>query len=95
MAHIFNKFGVMHTIPDDMPLPPGARKATKDEITAWKAADAKAKAGILAAKQATAARRAQLVVVSAPAAEPSSPSAFSKTPGDNKPKGPKHDESPA
>lgn len=80
MAYILNSFGVMHTIPDDMALPAGARKATPAEVAAWLIADDTAKAAILAAKQAAAARRAQLVVVSAPVAEPASPSAFSRLP---------------
>ena len=99
MAYILNKFNVIHTIPDAMPLPAGARLATPAEVAAWEKADRETKATILAAKQKKAQDRAQLVVVTAApevapplgAAEPSSPSAFSKTPGDNKPKGPKHD----
>lgn len=72
---ILNKFDVMHTIPDDMPLPAGARKASKDEIAAWQAADAESKATIKAAKEASRLAHAQTVVVSAPAPEPSAPAA--------------------
>lgn len=70
---IKNKFDVMHTWPDDMPLPAGARKASKDEIAVWEAADTAGKATIRAAKEASRLAHAQTVVVSAPATEPSAP----------------------
>lgn len=70
--HIINKFGVMHTIPDDMPLPAGARKASASEVAKWEQEDAENKSAILRKKQATALARAQTVVVGAPA-EPVEP----------------------
>lgn len=84
--HIFNKFGVMHTIPDDMPLPAGARKATKAEIDAWEAKDAEKKAEIKATKAASRLAHAQTVVVSAPPAPepPAAPKASAKKESDDK-----------
>lgn len=63
MPHILNKFGVMHTIPDDMPLPAGARKATPAEIADWQKADAENKAKLLTQKQEARQRAAQMVVI--------------------------------
>lgn len=60
--YILNKFGVMHTIPDDMPLPAGARRATEKEIAAWQAEDATNKAAIRAQKEASRLAHAQTVV---------------------------------
>lgn len=65
--YIFNKFNVFHSIPDDMPLPAGARVATAKEVAEWAAQDLTEKAAIKAKKDAARAERAQLVVISAPA----------------------------
>lgn len=64
---IFNKYNVFHSIPDDMPLPAGARLATAKEVAEWEAHDQAQKAAIKAKKDAARAERAQLVVISAPA----------------------------
>ncbi len=60
--YIINKYGVFHSIPDDWPLPAGARKATKAEIDEWKKQDGEAKAARRAQKEQTRRERAQLVV---------------------------------
>lgn len=64
MAYIVNRYGIIHSIPDDwMQLPVGSRQATAQEIAEFEAKDAAAKKRILAEKRAAASRRAQLVVV--------------------------------
>lgn len=64
MAYIVNKFGIIHTIPDDwQTLPLGARVATPQEIAEYEAKDKETKRRILADKRARAAQKAQLVVV--------------------------------
>lgn len=67
--HMVNKHGVLHSWPEDRPLPAGARKASKEEVVAWQKEDAANKAITLAAKQKKAQERAQMVIVTAPAAE--------------------------
>lgn len=75
MAYIINRHGILHSIPDDMRLPAGARKATAAEISEWQAQDAANKAVLRAQKQASAQARAQLVIV-----QPSDPSHPSNAP---------------
>ena len=65
--NIINKYGVYHSLPDDMPLPTGARIATAKEVAEWTEQDTANKAALLAQKQKARAERAQLVVVTAPA----------------------------
>ncbi len=64
--YIINRHGILHDIPDEMPMPKGARKASKDEIAEWRERDAAGKAVLLAEKQEAARRAAQLVVMAAP-----------------------------
>lgn len=73
--YIINRHGVLHSAPDDMRLPAGARKATAAEISEWQAQDAANKAALRAQKQASAQARAQLVIV-----HPSDPSPSPITP---------------
>lgn len=80
--HILNKFNVMHTWPDDMPLPAGARKASKSEVEEWEAQDAENKVAIRAQKEASRLAHAQTVVVSAPAPEPPAAKSTAKKGGD-------------
>lgn len=62
--YIVNRYGIIHTIPDDwQTLPTGARAATPQEIAEFEVKDKEAKRRILAEKRAAASRRAQLVVV--------------------------------
>lgn len=64
MAYIVNRYGIIHTIPDDwMQLPTGARPATDKEIADFEAKDKEAKKRIRAEKREAANRRAQLVVM--------------------------------
>lgn len=73
--YIINRHGILHSAPDDMRLPSGARKATAAEIGEWQAQDAANKAALRAQKQASAQARAQLVIV-----HPSDPSSAPITP---------------
>lgn len=63
MAYIVNRFGIIHSIPDDwQTLPVGARAATPQEIAEFEAKDAQSKKRILADKRARAAQKVQLLV---------------------------------
>lgn len=74
MAFIINKYNVFHSIPDDMPLPAGARVATAKEVEEWQKTDATNKAALLAQKQQAKRDRAQFVVELTPApVEPTVP----------------------
>lgn len=80
---IINKFNIFHDIPDDMPLPAGARRATAEEVADWQGQDAANKLIVRQQKQEAAQRRAQLVVqVAAPveAQEPEKPRAKNDKP---------------
>lgn len=67
MAYIINRHGILHSIPDDMRIPAGARKATAKEIEEWQKEDAANKAVLLAQKRKSAQDRAQVVIMAAPA----------------------------
>lgn len=60
--YIINKFNVFNDIPDDRPLPAGARKATPEEIADWQGEDAANKLILRQQKHEAAQRRAQMVV---------------------------------
>lgn len=59
---IVNKYGVIHSLPDDRPIPAGSRPATQEEINRWQEQDAKRKKVVAAQKQQSKIAAAKFVV---------------------------------